>query len=501
MAKDVNIHVKTTGTQETKQQLEGVGRAIEEMGAKTSRAASWMKDAFGAIGGVAVLAAIAAAAGKISQFFDNIKTRADEAVRKVQELRSAYQDLFEALDAFDEKSRQIITKKTNLLLQQTATPQAFGLPIINAYTRQFGGLVKSGQLTQGQYDQGLKEMLGWGVRHGGGATPELITMMAGWGMNTPQQQGEFRRMISAASQATGLTDEELIDSLSRGMPTIKAMGWTPQQALETTATLAAGEVGRKKTAMPAAVFQALMTPQLTDIKKMGIPEKIAEDPRQLLAYLEVKRGQISQKAFLDMLIKIYGGEAAPGIFKLLGAPRGDISDVLRQAAGPEGIKAEQREEIARKTTLEGLDAATKAKVTQIELDITKNEEYMKMVREIGAAEREKRRLRHPWWQWIREIYFPGIGGGILQVNVPEEQQKEDAAYRDWLKNLTPEEKRQIPFFQSYREFWEEKTPQQKYGELMQPRGNITINNYNIGQVYTPRVGSDERGPRAPANIK
>jgi hypothetical protein len=479
MSKDVKIHVKTTGADETKQQLEGIGKATEEMGAKTSRAAGWIKDAFSVIGGAFSIATVSTLAGKIAQFFDNIKTRADEAVRSAQELRAAYVDLFEALDAFDEKSRETITKETNLLLQKTATPEAIGLPIINAYTRQFQGLVKSGQLTQGQYDEGLKGILGWGVRHGGGATPELITMMAGWGMNTPEQQGEFRRMISAASKKAGLTDADLIESLSRGMPTIKAMGWTPQQSLETIATLAAGEIGRKKTMMPAMVLESLLTPQLTETQKLRIPEKIAEDPQQLLAYLGAKREKMDQKAFLNTLIKVYGGAAAPGVFKLLSAPRGDISDILEQAAGPEGVKTEQEDERDRQTTLESLDAKTKAKVRQIEQDTTRDEKYTEKIREIGEAERKKQRLRHPILQAIRETYFPKLWP------VGEEQQKEDAAYRRWFENLTPEEKEQIPLTEGYRDFWRKMTPQQQYRKLMQPSGAVTINNINIGAIYQP----------------
>ncbi|MFZ0035634.1 MAG: hypothetical protein WAK60_11690 [Sedimentisphaerales bacterium] len=505
MAKEVNIHVKTTGTSETKQQIDDVARSTEEMGAKTSRAAGWMKSAFEVISGVAILTAIATTARKISEFFDNIKTRADEAVRSTQELRAAYKDLFEALNAFDEKSRKTITKETELLLQKTATPQALGLPIINAYTRQFQGLLGAGQITQGQYDQGLKEMLGWGVRHGREATPELISIMAGWGMNTPGQQGEFRRMISAASQKAGLTEEDMIEALSRGMPTIKALGWTPQQSLEDIATLAQGEVGRKKTMMPAAVLQALITPQLSETQKMRIPKEIAEDPQQLLAYLGTKRGQMSQKLFLRTLVNIYGGEAAPGVFKLLEAPGGDISETLKQAAGPEGINAEIADERARKTTLESLQAATESKANLIRLPATTAEEYMEKIRKIGAEYQAKERIRHPWLQAIRDIYFPGVGERVLRVDVPVEEQKENAAYQAWYENLTSEEKNQVPWFKGYHDVWNEKTPQQQYRDLMQIDAAPTIHHHNENIIiFNPVVGSGEDrgiGPRIPLSIK
>jgi hypothetical protein len=514
MAKEINIHVKTTGASQSKQELDSVaqsaanlGQTTEQAGAKTGQASTWimtgLKSLIGPLGFAAVATALAKASLKVAEFFDNVKTKTDEAVRSVQVLRAAYTDLFEALDAFDEKSREAITKQTSLLLQQTAVTKELGLPIINAYTRQFGGLVKSGELTQEQYDRGLKEMLGWGVRHGQEATPELITIMKGWGMNKPKQQGEFRRMISAASQGSGMTDEEIIESLSRGMPTIKAMGWTPQKSLETVATIAAGEVGRKKTMLPAAVLQALMTPQLTDIKKMGIPEKVTEDPQQLLAYLAAKREQVSRKDFLGMLVKLYGGEAAPGVLKLFGGPSGDISEALKQAAGPEGIKTEQEEESSRKETLESLDAATKAKKDEISQDLTKPEKYMEKVRELGAEQQKKLSFRQPTRQWFRELFTVG-----------NEKEKEYAAFQIWYENLSPDEKEK--FLTMYRgrpgtpfDVWQFGfTPQQKYeglmgGEMPQPEKaaqNINIH-YHNEIIYTPRVGSDERGERTPTSIR
>ena len=50
MAKDVNIHVKAEGAQQAKQlTCNQVAQATEEMGAKTSRAAGWIKEAFTAL--------------------------------------------------------------------------------------------------------------------------------------------------------------------------------------------------------------------------------------------------------------------------------------------------------------------------------------------------------------------------------------------------------------------------------------------------------------------
>ncbi len=466
MAKDINIHLKTRGATETKRDLDKVGQSTEKMGdsvestgRKTTSASDkilgGLKKIIGPLGVVALGTAIAMAAGKVAKFFDTIKTRSDEAVRQVQGLRAAYDSLFEALDAFDEKSRQIVTQTTNVLLQQTGVTKELGLPIINAYTRQFKGMVDTGQLTQEQYTQGLTGMLTYAARHGGQATEDLVMIAAGWGMTTPKQQGELRRMIARSAQLSGLTDAQVIGALGRGMPTIKAMGWTPAQAIENIAVIAAGEVGRKRMSLPATTLQGLMAPQLSDIEKLGIPEDVAQDPQKLLAYLQQKQGQISQQEYVQLLLKIYGTEAAAGVYKLTTAPRRGLSEALRQAAGGEGAAIEQAEEEGRKTTIEYRDAVTKAAKRRIELDITEQETFMEDVRDLGEAEQKRLQRKEPIRQYLREIYQP------------TEMEKEYAAYRLWLKSLTSEQRKAIRqkyptlLHPEYQE-WTELSPQEKW---------------------------------------
>ena len=135
------------------------------MGAKAKRGSegigSVLRKLAGPLGFAAVVTAVAMAAGKIAKFFDEIKRRADEAVREVQQLRAAYDDLYEALGAYDEKSRETITKTTTRLFQEVGVTPEVGLPVVNAYARQFKSLVDIGQLAQEDYTRGLKEMLGY----------------------------------------------------------------------------------------------------------------------------------------------------------------------------------------------------------------------------------------------------------------------------------------------------------------------------------------------------
>lgn len=408
------------------------------------------------------------------------------------------------MGAFDEKSRKRVSAGAVSLLKKTSVSTQIGLPISNAYTRQFKGLVESGQLTEQQYQQGLEGILGYGERHGKEATPDLISLMAGWGMVTPEQQGAFRRQIAAGAQASGLTDAELIGALGRGMPTIKAMGWSPEQAVLTMATLASGEVGRKKMSMPATTMQALMAPQVANFEKYGIPEALGQDPQQLLALLTMKQGQMSQEAFIQMLTRIYGMEGAAGVSKLVSKPRADIGVALRFAAGPRGAAAERAEEATSRKTMERIEAKTDAKVLEYQLDVTQREMYKEKVRRIGDEERKRRRRRTPTRQWLREFFTIG-----------ENKEKEDLAYDIWADEDIPEARRRklrdavdkfgTPFV-SERQLWDGMSPQERFEALTRtPQGTTIINNHFHNDInHYPITGSKadrDEGPHTGGELK
>jgi alkylhydroperoxidase/carboxymuconolactone decarboxylase family protein YurZ len=153
-----------------------------------------------------------------------MQTRSDEAVERLRNLRKEFTELFEAMNAFDEASRRQVTKETVRLLYETGVTKELGLPIIEEYTRQY-----KGKIPEQEYEQGLKEMLGYGARHGGPATTEMIQLMAGWGIQTPEKMGEFRRMVTAGADVAGLKEEDIISALGQAMPTVKAFGWTPEK--------------------------------------------------------------------------------------------------------------------------------------------------------------------------------------------------------------------------------------------------------------------------------
>ena len=282
MAKDVNIHIKATGGAEAKQQLEGVaqgaqkvGSGVQDMGNKALIGSGWVQKALsflaGPLGFAGIAGAIAGVTIKAAKFFDDIKTRSDEAVQQVQEIRNAYAELFQVMNEFSEKGRQALTLETTALLKKTAVTQQVGLPIITAYARTFE---KTGLMTGPQYKQGLEEMLRYAGRQGAGAVPEMIELMAGWEMITSQQQGAFRRMVTEAAQVSHLTEEQLVGALSKGMPAFKALEWTPEEAIIETAKIASTQITpRQRETMPATLYEAIMSPQIPKEFEKKIPKK------------------------------------------------------------------------------------------------------------------------------------------------------------------------------------------------------------------------------------
>jgi hypothetical protein len=530
MAKDVNIHIKATGGAEAKQQLEGVaqgaqkvGSGVQDMGNKALIGSGWVQKALsflaGPLGFAGIAGAIAGVTIKAAKFFDDIKTRSDEAVQQVQEIRNAYAELFQVMNEFSEKGRQALTLETTALLKKTAVTQQVGLPIITAYARTFE---KTGLMTGPQYKQGLEEMLRYAGRQGAGAVPEMIELMAGWEMITPQEQGAFRRMVAEAAQASHLTEEQLVGALSKGMPAFKVLGWTPEKAIIETAKIASTQITpRQRETMPAMLYEAIMSPQIPKEFEKKIPKEIQEDPAKLLDWIQQQRAIMPQKDYLKLLAGVYGAGTATGFYSWITARETGLGRIVSEAAGPAGAAREATQEAERQKTLEAAAAKTEAYKTQLELDTVGEEaERAKMLREIGEREKGRWEIQHPKRKLLRKIFrIPQAGGGLVEA-YGEEAEKEHAAYRAWEESLSLEEKTRISQKQypglygpgqwtygALEREWQGLTYKQKHTALIEEpnRQPATIIN-NFIQThdfnFSPVVGNraDLMGLRVPKNI-
>jgi hypothetical protein len=526
MAKDVNIHIKATGGAEAKQQLDGVAQAaqktgtgVQEMGSKALIGSNWVQKALSFLAGPAGFAAIATAiaggAIKVAHFFDEIKTRSDEAVRDVQKIRSAFTELFATMDEFSEKGRQGLTLETLALFQKTAITKEEGLPVVTAYARAFQPFVKRGEITKPQYEQGLEQMLRYAGRQGAGAVPGMVDLMAGWGMLTPQKQGAFSRMVTEASQTAGLTEEQLVEALGKGMPAIKAMGWTPEQAIIETATIAlTQQTPRTRATMPGMIYEAIMRPQVPKEFEKKIPKEIQQDPAKLSKWIKQQQATMPQKDYLNLLTGVYGADAGLGFYSWITARETGLGRIVPEAAGPVGAAREATADRLRQETSEAITARAKAatEISQIKRQ-TSEREMRTEIRDRGIKTEERLMDERPIRRQLEKL---------LTVEKAEEIQQ--AAAIEWWDNLTPEEKEK--FEAEYRQRyplqkiklkkygtaywkWRQMTTKQRYEALTPEEANdqpaTIINNFNQSHNFNfnPVVGNraDLMGPRVPKNIR
>lgn len=191
------------------------------------------------------------------RIIDDQKRHSDDAVRDYINLRKEFADMFESLEIYDEKGRNDAMRESLQLLQETGVTMEIGLPIITAYTREF-----KGKMPQSQYEQGIKEMLGWGAMHPSADTAELINIMALWNMITYKEQGEFRRMIVAGAKYVNMSVGNFVKALSYSFSTAKIMNWTPQQTIEAIMKITKGEPEKQQLPMVIETMSALQNPQL-----------------------------------------------------------------------------------------------------------------------------------------------------------------------------------------------------------------------------------------------
>jgi len=519
MAKDVNIHIKATGGAEAKQQLEGVadaaqktGSGVQDMGTKALIGSGWVQKALsflaGPLGFAGIAGAVAGGAIKIAQFFDEIKTRSDEAVLKVQEIRGAFAELFAVMDTYSEKSRQVLTLETTALLQRTAVTQQVGLPVVTAYARAFQPSIKRGEITEPQYQQGLEQMLRYAGRQGAGAVPQMIELMTGWEMLTPQRQGEFQRMLSAAAKEVGLSEEDLATALGKGIPAIKALGWTPEQAIIETAKIAATQAApRARATMPANIFEAIMRPQIPKEFERKIPKEIREDPAKLFNWIRQQQRILPQKEYQKLLQDFYGGETGLGMFGWTTARGIGLERIIPEAAGPIGIAEVARAEVERQKTMEATVTKVETSGRYRRLETIREEKEMgARLREMGQIEQELR--EHPIRQKRIEL-----------LTIGKEAEKEEILYARWLETLTKEEKLAyekeaheqvlkgeywIPDLIRWK--WNQLSYKEKVQDLLkhteEPPPPTVIYNDNHDFIVNPVIGNkaDLMGPRTPKGI-
>ena len=351
MAKDVNIHIKSEGAEQTKQQLNSVAQATEEMGAKSSRSAGWIKEAFtalvGPLGIAAVVGLVVGAVRKIIAAFDDMKRASAEAVQELANQQRAAASFFESVNAYSGPQRKAAMAQAREVQAKTGLPFESSMQLLEAQKRTFGEV----------NPQSTEQFAAYWQLHAGAQTGDMIRWMGESGIKTPDQQGQIMRMISAVAEQNRLKPEDIIQSLSTQGERFRYLGWSPEETITNIGkvlTPGGGQMGITR------LFGALENFTPEKAKEMKAPAKIAKSEQARMEWIKTKAATMSTDRRDDFMHKAFGPQA-PYVNKLLFEPTSpELQQAIDYAKTPQAsTEAKQQFEEFKKTP-EGIMGKAKA---------------------------------------------------------------------------------------------------------------------------------------------
>jgi hypothetical protein len=472
MAKDVNIHVKTTGTGQAKSELDQMAHSTEELGVKSSRAAGWMREAFSALVGPLGIAGIVAIAvsgiHRIIAAFDDMKKAAAEAVQELANQQRAARTYLEAMGAYSPEQSKEAIAQAKKVSGDTGIPLEASMQILEAQKRAFGEINPKATEQFAAYWQLHTE--------GGPAATDLIRWMAQSGVKTPERQDKIMRTISAVAQKNKLKDEEIISVLQTQGERFRYLGWTPEQMIENIGkVIVPGEGPQRIQRLFAAI------------------EGFTEQKARELEWVTTKAVTMTPEKRADYMQKAFG-ITAPYIKRLFEPTTATI---------PVTTEEERRRFIEWQETEEAEAEKDKNKTVQPGAGLTPEEKQGVRLRKYGKDYLENYLRIHDRLKYEKIKAIPG----------GEEYQYELAAKDLWStvnKPIIGELKRRpgvfgdilglpetIPILGST---WEETPIKERFAGVEKASHQINISHhYHHDTYYGQRVGGDGRGPRTDPN--
>jgi len=400
MAKDVNIHVKTSGVADSEAELQALwletqkgGDVVEQTGSKMERASGkiseGIREAFRALVGPLGIAGIVtlAVAGirRIIAAFDDMKKAAAEAVQELANQQRAAASYFEAFDAYSGPKRKAALTQARGVQAATGLPFEASMQLLETQKRAFGEI--SPQSTQ--------QFAAYWQLHAGAQTTDLIRWMAESGIKTPEHQGQIMRMISAVAKESKLTDEELIGPITAHAQRFKYLGWSPEQAITYTGKALAGLSEAESSRVMRGLFESLEGFTEEEARKMKVPPKIAASEQARIEWLQAKVATMTPEQNRIILKRLYG-TMAPYVTKMLFEPISpEIQATLTYTATPEAAEKARQNFLEWQKTEEVQLKMTKGKAVRPEAAVTPEKTTQILIREQGKAYLEYLRIVNP----------------------------------------------------------------------------------------------------------
>jgi hypothetical protein len=498
MSKDVNIHVKTTGTQQSTGELNQVAQATEEMGAKSSRAAGWLKEAFTALIGplsIGIVAGfIVAGVRKIISAFDDMKRATAEAVQNMASLQRSAGSFFEAMDAYSSKNRRAALAQARGVQAATGLPFEASMQLLEAQKRTFGEIQPAA----------TEQFAAYQLVHAmpSSAITDLVRWMGASGIKTTDQQGRIMRMISTVAKKSNLQEEDIITAISSRSERFRAMGWSPEQTITNIGKALSGVSPAESGKAMRGMFEALESFDEAKAREMRAPPQIAKNEQARLEWLKTKAAGLPLERRIALLRQAFG-PSYPYINKMIFEPTSpEMQKALEYAASPEAAQEEQKRAAEYRGTAEVTLEQAKGGAGLFELNVSRKEELKTAIREYGKQ----------YLEYIRRA--DRLKYEKLQL-LPEEYRYERAALELW-QQIQPEIMVETPALglpgmpggipagrHLEKPGWGNLTEEERLAGVEQAARTVNIN-YITNFNYFPIQGSAgdrDIGPRAPRTLK
>ncbi len=466
--KDINIHVRAKGTGQTKREVDSVAGSTRKMGRTTEDTGSKMQRVFGRLAGMlgfTGLATTAIAAGKkIVQALNDIKAAADDAVKSLAELQKQSTDLFEAVEAYGPGEQKEALKMAHKLTFETGLGLPAAQSLLAEYKRAYGKIDL----------QGVRQFAAWEATPGGAPTAPLVRWMSAEGISSPGQQGQILRMISTVARRAGLSDQELAEAITQRSTEFRALGWSPEQAIQNLGTVLSGVSGREARRAISGLGTGFMAFTEEKAREYKVPPKIAGDAQARMAWAAMTLSKASPAKQAQIAKDLFGQEAAPFVTKLLTMqmPPETLAAIefAKSAAAAEESEKQLQEYLQ---TPQGIMAKVKAQRGIMGLDVLQEETYEAAIREFGAG-------RLDWLKRRDRLNYE-----IIKLAFLSEGEKEQAAMEAWAGYQA--ETIGGPTGRYYKQ-WRGMRPEEQWGALeAMPTGGgtVIINNYSYDTHHYP----------------
>ncbi len=498
--KNINIHVKTPGARQAKEQLDGVGRSAHKTGDSVENATAKSKrGSRGFIGNLAGMAvaftavAVAAvgAARKVITAIDEMVKASDAAVKALASQQKAAADYFEAMDAYTPKSRKDALAQARTFQQKTGLGFDESKLLLESYKRTFKYIDKPA----------AEQLAGYWQLHGGGSTPAVVRWLGASDVTDSSRQGQILRMISQTATQTGLRDEEVIQGLTQYSTEFRQFGWGPEETIENVGKVMSGLSGREARRAVSGLVEGLKTFTEEKAIEAGLPKDKAALPQKRIDWVSEHMQSLPLQDRNKFMQDAFGKTYATYVTKWM---TGEVSPEARRAMDYVRTEAAAEEERQRvlgvRSTAESVLAQAEGISGKLGYDVEQRKNYDAAIRQVGQGYLEYLKRKHPArYHWVK---IKAVGS---------EEEKRIAAYQLWVDSLSEEEKQPLrrPGVADYVPFWEEwgsyggpeKIEQLgRASDRILEGGNsqeppVINNHYHNDIIYNPRTGDPEAGQR------